>query len=178
MLGKYLGEGTSQGEQASLLPIKKILNQPSPAVRVAAYQWRRAGMKSMTHKQKGFSLIELLIVVAIILIIAAVAIPNLMKSRQRANEAAAVSTLRTLHTSQAAYNSSYGEIAGFAPTLAALGPAATCDAAHACMIDANLGCASEPCLRGGYEYFKATDSSSSPYTNYAFTATPAAWTPS
>ncbi|PYP93137.1 MAG: pili assembly chaperone [Candidatus Angelobacter sp. Gp1-AA117] len=129
----------------------------------------------MAHKQKGFSLIELLIVVAIILIIASIAIPNLMRSRLRANEAAAISTLRTLHTSQAAYNTSYGELAGFAPTLQSLGPGTPCDLNHACLVDANLGCASEPCVRGGYEFFLTSDSSSSPYTDYAFTATPVIW---
>lgn len=133
-------------------------------------------MENIRSKQeRGFSLIELLIVVAIILIIAAIAIPNLLRARIRANEAAAISTLRTLHTSQAGYNATYGEIVGFAPSLAAMGPAATCDATHACLIDAQLGCASEPCLRGGYKFFMATDSSSSPYTDYAFTATPATW---
>lgn len=127
--------------------------------------------------ERGFSLVELLIVVAIILVIAGIAIPNLMRSRQKANEAAAVSTLRTLHTSQASYNATYGELAGFAPSLLSLGPnpGGTCDATHACLIDNQLGCASEPCIHGGYEYFSMTDSSNAPYTDYAFTATPVTW---
>lgn len=73
----------------------------------------------MRNRQKGFSLIELLIVVAIILIIAAIAIPNLLRSRIAANEASAVNTLRTLHTAQITYSSTYGN--GFAPTLNTLG---------------------------------------------------------
>jgi type IV pilus assembly protein PilA len=85
-------------------------------------------------KQKGFSLIELLIVVAIILIIAAIAIPNLLRARIAANEASAVGSVRTLNTAEVAYSTTYGT--GFGP-LASLGGAAGCVAAPAtaCLID-------------------------------------------
>ena len=84
-------------------------------------------------KQKGFSLIELLIVVAIILIIAAIAIPNLMRSKMAANEASAVASVRTLNTGAVTYSSTYG--IGFPAGLANLGPAAAATAAAADLID-------------------------------------------
>jgi type IV pilus assembly protein PilA len=86
------------------------------------------------QREKGFSLIELLIVVAIILIIAAIAIPNLLRARIAANEASAVGSIRTLNTSEVTYSSTYGT--GYAP-LASLGGPAGCvaAAATACLID-------------------------------------------
>ena len=74
----------------------------------------------MKKKEAGFSLIELLIVVAIILIIAAIAIPNLMKSKMAANQSSAVASLRTLNTSEVTYSSTYNQ--GFSLSLIQLGP--------------------------------------------------------
>jgi type IV pilus assembly protein PilA len=84
-------------------------------------------------RQKGFSLIELLIVVAIILIIAAIAIPNLMRSKMAANEASSVASVRTINTASVTYSSVYG--IGFPTSLDKLKPAAAATAAAADLID-------------------------------------------
>ena len=73
----------------------------------------------MKRKQTGFSLIELLIVVAIILILAAIAIPNLIQSKMTANEASAVQTLRDINTAESMYSIQFG--GGFSPDLPSLG---------------------------------------------------------
>jgi prepilin-type N-terminal cleavage/methylation domain-containing protein len=102
-------------------------------------------------KQKGFSLIELLIVVAIILIIAAIAIPNLLRSKIAANESSAVGSVRTINTAEVTYSSSWGS--GFALGLAQLGGAAPCLAASsgtACLIDPLLSV--NPNTKSGYVF--------------------------
>jgi type IV pilus assembly protein PilA len=92
----------------------------------------------MGRRQTGFSLIELLIVLAIIMIIAAIALPNLLSARMSANEASAVQSLRTIQTSETEYATTYPNL-GFSATLADLGGASSsaCVASptQACLID-------------------------------------------
>jgi prepilin-type N-terminal cleavage/methylation domain-containing protein len=117
-------------------------------------------------KQKGFSLIELLIVVAIILIIAAIAIPNLLRSKMAANEASAVASLRTLNTSIVAYSTTY---ATDPSNLASLGPASTASSTAADLVDNLLG--ADPAVKSGYS-ITYTPVVATPVTQYTMVATP------
>jgi type IV pilus assembly protein PilA len=119
-------------------------------------------------KQKGFSLIELLIVVAIILIIAAIAIPNLLRARIAANEASAVASLRTLNTAQISYDSAYPTV-GFAGSMGALGGTSCTppNSTSACLIDTQLAGGT----KSGYN-FLLSGVTGTPGSTYQFIANP------
>jgi prepilin-type N-terminal cleavage/methylation domain-containing protein len=124
-------------------------------------------------KQKGFSLIELLIVVAIILIVAALAIPNFISSKMAANEASAVASLNAINIGETTYNNTYP---GTYATLAQLGPdGATCStpsSTNACLIDNILANASSPAApKSGY-YFTIAGDLVTGYTSLAQPAVP------
>jgi prepilin-type N-terminal cleavage/methylation domain-containing protein len=116
----------------------------------------------MRNKQKGFSLIELLIVVAIILIVAAIAIPNLLRSKMSANEASAVGSLRILNTASISFNTTYGN---YPPALSDLGPSTVPPSTAADLIDSALVTGT----KSGYTFSFTPNSTN---TEYSINASP------
>jgi type IV pilus assembly protein PilA len=114
-----------------------------------------------TTKPKGFSLIELLIVVAIILIIAAIAIPNLLRARIAANESSAAASVRTIVTSDLAYQNAYQT---YAASISVLGPPSSTGCpggpttANACILDYQLASATVANPKSGYYFTVVTPS--------------------
>lgn len=122
----------------------------------------------MCTRQKGFSLIELLVVVGIILIVAAIAIPNLLRSTMAAQESSVVGSLRTLNNACLTYATTYSD--GFPQTLASLGPAPTPSSSAADLIDEVLATGA----KSGYAFvYTAGAPDANGYTkNYTINANP------
>jgi type IV pilus assembly protein PilA len=121
----------------------------------------------MIGKQKGFSLIELLIVVAIILVIAAIAIPNFLRSKIAANQASAVGSLRSLNTACVSYNTTYGQFPGALLDLGPVGSGGVPSSTSADLVDAVLAAG----LKSGYTFVYTAGTSNQ---SYSITAAPIA----
>jgi type IV pilus assembly protein PilA len=169
--GQFYGQATTDGKAvaslvlgiAALFLCLGIL-AGIPAIILGHISWSQIRKSMGRLKGEGMAMAGLImgyLSIPWILIIAAIAIPNLVRSKMAANESAATSTVRTINTAQVSYSTSYLD-RGYAPDLATLGPgpSGSCDgegnADHACLIDNIMGNASctagRWCSKGGYRY--------------------------
>jgi type IV pilus assembly protein PilA len=131
----------------------------------------QTAIRNRRSRLAGFSLVEILVVVMVILIIAAIAIPNLVHGKMRANEAAAVASVKTINTAEAMYNNAYPEV-GYSSSLANLGSHGTdCEkptSTNACLI---MDEALTSGLKNGY-VFEIVGDGNKPSSSYSVSASP------
>jgi type IV pilus assembly protein PilA len=133
-------------------------------------------------EQKGFSLIELLLVVAVMLIIAGIAIPNFLRAKMSANESSAVASMHNIDTAQVSYASTFPSL-GFAPDLNTLGPGTSgstdATSANALLLDNVLGCptgvGTATCIKSGYAFAITSGSGTPPMNSYTSNANPTSY---
>jgi len=137
----------------------------------AAFEVSDGSQYFMKRRPNGFSLIELLIVVAIILIIAAIAIPNLLKARMQANESSAVSSVHSINTAELSYFTAYPTV-GYSVSVANLSDGGTTPcpgtSVASCYIDETLASGT----KSGYIFSYVADVSATPSTRYTLNADP------
>ena len=152
----------------SLIKTQKFITKVVAAVVPNATAVRRGG-KSLMKNQKGFSLVEILVVVVVVGIIVAIAVPNMIASRRFANEGSAVSMMRTLHSGNISYQSSLGK-GKFAPNIQALKIAG--------LVDGTVSTATtSTASKSGYIYtYDSLDVNDNP-SNYNIIAKPASTEP-
>jgi prepilin-type N-terminal cleavage/methylation domain-containing protein len=150
-------------------------NKASTLLRAQASEgWPVSRRVGVDMHERGFSLIEVLIVVAIIMIIAAIALPSFMHSKIAANEASAVYSIRTINTAQVTYQTTYPSV-GYASTLNSLAAATSggASSSNAGILDWVLGCSSTVCPKSGYNFqIPPASVTGNPVSSYSVWGTP------
>jgi len=151
--------------QASLRDSAHLVDAGEEGVEVIMASGRNVMESGNPRRSRGFSLIELLVVVAIILIIAAIAIPNFLRAKMAANESATVSSIHAINTAEIAYSSSCPAI-GFSASLTELNVSAIC-VSGTNQIDSTLAAGT----KSGYVY-SYTPGATSPTLTYGLNVDP------
>jgi type IV pilus assembly protein PilA len=169
---KPLGEPLESHHRLNYLQASTVFSGPAFNVRKAKEKLSGSLLfqRDSMRRTDGFSLIELLVVIAIILIISALGLPSILRSRIAADEAAAASTIKLLNSAEITYNSTYPTV-GYAATLAALG-GSNCNpptTTGACLIDTVLAAGT----KSGYSFnIPSASVTGTPNATYQVIASP------